>query len=198
MTVVGLTGGIATGKSTVGRLLAASGVPVIDADLTAREVVEPGRPALQAIVAAFGPEVLNAEGRLDRATMRHRITHDADARATLEQITHPAIRVAIFERLGELQSAGHDAAVVEAALMVETGSYTLYPVLIVVACDPETQLRRVMARDGMSESEARALVATQLPLERKTEVATHVIWNDGTEDELAQRTRSVWSQITLR
>ena len=107
MKVVGLTGGIATGKSTVGRMLTDLGVPVLDADQAARQVVEPGQPALAAIVEAFGSEVLQADGSLDRAALRDRITRDAEARATLEGITHPAIRTSIALHLGELAQQGH-------------------------------------------------------------------------------------------
>lgn len=196
MKVIGLTGGVASGKSTVARLLAELGVPVIDADRVAREVVEPGTPGLAKIVQAFGPSVLDAQGRLDRGAMRRRITADRDARRTLEAITHPAIREAIGERLGELAAAGHAAAVVEAALLVETGSWRLYPVLVVVSADPETQVRRVMARDGVSEADARALLAAQLPLADKEKVATHVIRNDGDRAALEARTREVWAVIS--
>lgn len=196
MKVVGLTGGIATGKSTVGRLLAGWGVPVIDADQVAREVVEPGQPALAGIVEAFGPEVLGPDGHLDRAAMRRRISADPEARRRLEALTHPAIRAAIAHRLAALAAEGRPLAVVEAALMVETGSYRLYPELVVVSCDPATQLARLRARDGATEAEARAMVATQLPLADKEAVATHVIRNDGDRAALEARTREVLAALS--
>lgn len=179
MNVVGLTGGIASGKSTVGRRLAALGVPVIDADRVARDVVAPGEPALRAIVQAFGPTALDTDGALDRAGMRARIAGDPEARRTLEAITHPAIFLRIAEGLQALAAAGEPVAVVEAALMVETGSYRNYGDVVVVTCTPESQLRRLMKRDGMDEAAARALIATQLPLADKVAVATHVLHNDG-------------------
>jgi len=182
--VVGLTGGIATGKSTVGRRLAALGLPVIDADQVAREVVEPGQPALDALVAAMGKGILDDVGRLDRVAMRARIVSDPDAKKQLEAVTHPAILSTILTRLQAHAAAGAEVAVVEAALMVETGSYRNYPVLLVVTCDPTDQLARLMARDGMDEEAARRLIATQLPLADKEAVATHVIRNDGTREEL--------------
>jgi len=185
--VVGLTGGIAAGKSTVAALLSERGVPVVDADNVAREVVAPGQPALQAIVDHFGVEVLADGGTLDRRAMRRRISADPEARRALEAITHPAIRRTIAERLQALAAAGHELAMVEAALMVETGSHRLYPDLVVVTTDPEEQLRRVMARDGMDEASARALIATQLPLADKEAVATHVVRNDGAIEGLAAR-----------
>lgn len=198
MLVVGLTGGIACGKSTVARWLRDRGVPVIDADRVAREVVEPGSAGLARIVATFGPGALGPDGGLDRASMRERISRDPAAKSALEGITHPEIRRVIGERLAGLAQAGHPAAVVEAALMVETGTYRLYPVVVVVSCAPALQIERIVARDGVSEEQARALAATQLPLADKEKVATHVIRNDGTEAELAARVEEVWRAITRR
>jgi dephospho-CoA kinase len=195
MMVVGLTGGIATGKSTVGAILREMGVPVLDADQVARDVVRPGEPALAEIVSAFGPGVLDVEGGLDRRAMRARIASDPDARKKLESITHPRIRQRMGEQIVALATAGQRAVVVEAALLVETGSYRDYPVLIVVSCSDVRQIERVMARDGVSEAEARAIVAAQLPMAEKERVATYVIRNDGTREELAMRTREVWAQV---
>ncbi len=192
---VGLTGGIATGKSTVARMVQARGVPVVDADQAARAVVAPGQPALQALVEAFGPDILDEGGHLDRARMRARIASDPHARATVERILHPAIRRWIADRLAAHAAEGAEIAVVEAALLVETGSYRDYDALIVVSCDPETQVRRVMARDGVSRAEAEALIATQLPMADKEAVATFVIRNDGDLDDLAAQVDRVWSQL---
>lgn len=192
MTLVGLTGGIATGKSSVARRLTEThGIPVIDADQVARDVVEPGQPALQAIVEAFGPDVLTSDGALDRAAMRQRIIDDSDARKTLESITHPAIYAGMAKKARELAAEGHPIIVVDAALMVETGSYRMYPDVIVVTCRPETQLARLVARDGMTQERARALIATQMPLADKAAVATHVIDNDGSLDDLNARVDAV-------
>ena len=195
MKVVGLTGGIASGKSSVAALFGSWGASVLDADQVAREVVEPGTAGLAAIVEAFGPEVLDADGRLDRPAMRRRIAADEDARRSLEAITHPAIRRTIAERLGAWAAEGRPLAIVEAALMVETGSYRLYPELVVVSADPEIQVRRVMARDGVGEEEARALLRTQLPMSAKEAVATHVIRNDTDRASLEARARQVWDAI---
>ncbi|MBW1879335.1 MAG: dephospho-CoA kinase [Deltaproteobacteria bacterium] len=196
MKVVGLTGGIATGKSVVAKMLRIHHqVPVIDLDRVAREVVEPGKPALRAIVAHFGEEVLRVDGTLDRGALRHRIATDPDARRALESITHPAIREVAAKVLGELALTGVPAAVVEAALLVETGSWRRYPVLIVVTCDPETQLRRLVERDGQTEEEARALIAAQLPMAEKEAVATHVIRNEGDLQALEAEVDRVWGAI---
>lgn len=195
MKTVGLTGGIASGKSTVAGILRSRGVPVIDADAVAREIVAPGQPALVRIVERFGPTVLGPDGTLDRAAMRKRITSDPEARRALEAITHPEILRTILERLSALAAEGTPAAVVEAALMVETGSYRNYPLVVVVTCDPALQLQRVMARDGVNEADARAIVATQLPLAEKERAATHLIRNDSTLAELEARVEQVWDQI---
>lgn len=194
--LVGLTGGIATGKSTVARMLAAHGAKVIDADQAARAVVAPGQPALAAIVDAFGTEALTEQGALDRAAMRARITADPDARRTLEGITHPAIRQWVAERIAEHVSVGAELVVVEAALLVETGGYQAYPTLIVVSCEPEVQVRRVMARDGVDEQAARGIIATQLPMADKEAVATHVVRNEGDRTALERQVAALWTALT--
>lgn len=195
MIIVGLTGGIACGKSAVAGLLRERGVPVIDADAVSREVVAPGTPGLAQIVAAFGQEALGPDGALDRAAMRRRIAHDPEAKRRLEQITHPAIAGAVGQRLQALAAGGAPVAVVEAALMIETGSYRAYTVVIVVSCAPERQLARLMARDGATEADARALIASQLPLADKERVATHVIRNDGDFDALRAAVDAVWAAV---
>ena len=195
MAVIGLTGGIASGKSTVAQLLRDKGVPVIDADVAARAVVAPGTPGLAKLVQEFGEGILDAEGALDRASMRARIVSDPNARARLNAVTHPAIRLWIGDKIASELAKGHANVVVEAALLVETGGYRMYPSLIVVSCDPDVQLKRVMSRDQQSEEQARAFIATQLPLAEKEAVATHVIRNDAGLSELAQAVDSVWQQI---
>jgi dephospho-CoA kinase len=196
VTLVGLTGGIATGKSTVAGILRSMGVPVIDADQVAREVVEPGEPALDRIAAAFGRDMLSPDGTLDRARLRKRIVRDPEARRTLESITHPPIRARIAARALELADAGHEHVVVEAALLVETGSYREYPILLVVSATPEIQIARLVSRDGITEEEARATLQAQLPLAEKEAVATHVIRNDGDRAALEARVSEVWSKVT--
>lgn len=196
MTVIGLTGGISTGKSTVAELLRRElNVPVLDADQVARDIVEPGQPALLELRAAFGPEVLTPEGRLDRKALGARVMADPAARRTLEAITHPRIREEIANRLAALQAAGAAVAVVEAALLVETGSYKLYDQLIVVTCSPQTQLARLMRREGMAEAEAQRWIQSQLPLAQKEALATVVIHNDGDEQALLQATLAAWAQL---
>lgn len=196
MITVGLTGGIATGKSTVADLLRGWGVPVIDADQVAREVVAPGSPGLAEVVAAFGPEVL-VQGALDRKALGRRVVADPEARRRLDAITHPRIGAAVMEALADLAQAGHAVAVVEAALMVETGSWRHYDHLVVVTCDPGTQRARLMAREGMDEATAGQWLAAQLPQEEKERVASAVIRNDGTREQLAAATRRAWEALGL-
>nr|MBA2322165.1 dephospho-CoA kinase [Deltaproteobacteria bacterium] len=181
--------GIGAGKSAVAARLAELGAVVIDADAVAREVVEPGTPALAAIAERFGPDVLTADGALDRAAMRARIGADPEARAALERITHPAIGAEILHRVAA--NADAPVVVVEAALLVETGSWRLYPELVVVTTTPELQRARVLARDGSD-----ALIAAQLPLAEKERHATWLIRNDGTLAELEAQVDALWETLS--
>jgi len=165
-------------------LYAHLGITVIDADRVAREVVAPGSDGLAAVVEALDEDVLNASGALDRSALRARITQDASDRAALEAVLHPRIHQGIQTALSALAQAGTPLAAVEAALMVETGSYTTYDELWVVICDPAVQLRRVLARDGMTDESARAFIATQLPMADKAALATELIENDGSMSQL--------------
>jgi len=176
---VGLTGGIGSGKSTVARMIAELGVPVLDADELAREVVAPGQPAAAEIVAAW-PAVARPGGGIDRARLAGIVFADpADpaARLRLEAITHPRIQELGEARAGALAAAGHRQAFYEASLLVETGRHRDFDGLVVVTCSPERQLARAVAR-GLSPDEARARMAAQLPLADKVRAATHVIDND--------------------
>jgi dephospho-CoA kinase len=180
----GLTGNIGAGKSTVARLLAQRGVPVIDADKLAREVVQPGEPALEEIKARFGPGVFQADGSLDRKALGARVFANAEDRAALNAIVHPRIAQASARRIAALAEAGHKAAVYEAALIVENGLDKGMDGLIVVDVPEELQLTRLRARDGLTEPEARARLAAQLPAARKRERATFLIENHGSETDL--------------
>ena len=194
--LVGLTGGIATGKSTVTAMLGSPSVRVVDADALAREVVEPGTPALGQIVAEFGREVLQADGRLDRARLGEIVFPDPVKRKRLEAITHPAIR-ARFERImADLERAGWDGILIwDAALLVESGGNKKMDRLVVVTTDAATQLRRLMARDGGSEEAARARTASQMPLAVKARYADYVIDNSGTPAQTEARVREVYRAL---
>ena len=176
--VLGLTGGIGSGKSTVTRLIAGLGVPVLDADQLAREVVEPGRPALAEVAAAW-PQAIGPDGRVDRKRLADIIFADAAERVRLEAITHPRIQSLADERLAELAAKGHALAVYEASLLVESGRYKDFDGLVVVTASPETQLERILTRGDLTEAEAQARIDAQLPLLAKVRVATHLIDNDG-------------------
>ena len=190
--LVGLTGGIATGKSTVTAMLASPSVRVVDADALAREVVEPGTPAHAQIVADFGKEVLQPDGRLDRARLGEIVFPDPAKRKRLEAITHPAIRVRFEGIMADLERQGFDGLLIwDAALLVESGGHNKMDKVVVVATDPATQLRRLMARDGSTEEAARARTASQMPLAVKERAADYVIDNSGTREETAARVREV-------
>ena len=185
MRVFGLTGNIACGKSLVERLIAESGVPVIDADQVAREVVEPGEPALREIGDAW-PSVIGADGRLDRAALGAIVFAEPDARTRLERMTHPRIFTRMAERLAALGAGGHELAVVSAPLMIESGSYRNYAGMAVVTCPEEIQLARLMARDTFDEAAARARMDSQMPQAEKAALADFVIDNSGTIEETAE------------
>lgn len=195
MRVWGLTGNIACGKSAVENVLREAGVPVIDADQVAREIVEPGEPALAEISATFGHHILDEAGRLDRAALGSIVFSDDEARGKLEAITHPRIHGRIAEQLGKLASDGCPLALVSAALMVESGSYTLYEGMIAVTCPEALQLERLRARDGLSEADARARISSQLDQAEKAALADVVIDNSGaltaTEDQVLSWLREV-------
>lgn len=178
---VALTGGIASGKSTVADLFAARGVPVIDTDLIAREVVEPGTPALAAVVEAFGPEVLGADGRLDRRRMRERIFGDASARRRLEGILHPAIRAEMARRS---LAAGGPYQVLVIPLLAEGGRRDHVDRVLLVDVPEELQVERLMLRDGVSREQAAASLGAQAGRAARLAIADDVILNTGRADDL--------------
>jgi len=178
--LVGLTGGIATGKSTVSEMFRRLGAVIIDADVLAREVVEPGQPALAEIAQEFGRGVLTADGRLDRKALAAIVFADGDRRRRLEAITHPRIRTLFERRLGELAEKPFAGLVVfDAAVMIESGNYKTMERLVVVVTDEATQIARLMARDGCTREQARARIASQMPLSEKARLADYVIDNSG-------------------
>jgi len=182
----GLTGNIGSGKSTVGRMLRARGIPVIDADQVAREVVERGRPALREIASRF-PGVLLPDGSLDRKALAQRVFKDPAERQALNQIVHPRIAEEVSARMGALGGAGHEVAVYEAALIVENGLQQGLDGLAVVTAPPEVQIARLRLRDGMSDEEARARISAQLPAADKVREATFVLENTGSEEDLSRQ-----------
>lgn len=198
MVVIGLTGGIACGKSTVSAMLEARGVPVVDADLVARDVVAPGSEGAEALRARFGEAVLQADGAVDRKALAQKVFHDDEARAALNAIVHPRIAEESARRLAALGAEGHPVAVYDAALLVETGSYRAMEALVVVTCSPEVQRARLIARNGGDAADADARVAAQLPLAEKERVATWVLRNDGGLDALAAQVDGLVEDLRAR
>jgi len=193
---IGLTGGIATGKSTVAAILVNDfHVPVVDADQIARDIVQPNQPALQEIVATFGPEMLSADGQLNRELLGHCVMNNPDKRLLLESITHPRIFLGIRDALTAHENSGEKAAIVEAALMVETGSYRAYDKLIVVSSSQKLQLQRLCARDGHDSATALKWIESQLPLLEKEAVADVVIRNDGDHADLVRTVHREWCAL---
>jgi dephospho-CoA kinase len=193
---VGLTGGIGSGKSEVTRRLAALGAYVVDADVLARDVVEPGTPGLAAVAAEFGAEVLRPDGSLDRDRLGAIVFADPAARARLNAIVHPLVGAATAERFA---AAPADAIVVhDVPLLVEVGLAAAYDVVLVVAATPETQGSRLVRARGMSADEARSRIAAQAPLADKLAVADFVITNDGSLDDLDRQVQAVWLALQDR
>jgi dephospho-CoA kinase len=194
----GLTGGIASGKSTVGRRLRARGVPVIDADQLAREAVAPGTPGLEAVVAAFGSGVLAADGALDRKRLADQVFGDDAKRQTLNGIVHPIVTMLTFARAAALRDAGHPLACYEAALIVENGVADAFRPLVVVAAPEDVQVARACARDSALEADVRARLRAQMPLAEKVKVADFVIENAGSLADLERRADEVLRAICDR
>lgn len=193
---VALTGGIASGKSTVADLLAGHGAALVDSDVLAREVVAPGTPGLAQVVARFGDRVLAPDGSLDRAALGRIVFADDAARADLNDIVHPLVR----GRRAELfKAAPRDAVVVAVIpLLVETGMAGDFDEVVVVDVPPETQVARLMARNGFTADEARARVAAQASREERLAVADHVIDNSGAPDALAGQVAALWEVLRQR
>ena len=181
--LIALTGGIATGKSAVAELFAGHGVPVLDTDQIARDVVEPGTATLGKLVDAFGAGILDAAGRLDRARMRERVFADPTQRHLLESITHPVIRDELARRAAALDG-GYQIHVIP--LLLETGRIDAYDRVLVVDCPQEQQISRLLARDGMDLELARRILAAQASREARLSAADDVIVNTGTLEELGQ------------
>jgi len=193
--VFALTGGIGSGKSTVARFLAEAGLAVVDADVLARQVVEPGSPGLAAIRASFGEAMVEEGGQLDRRRLGSLVFSSPEARQHLEAILHPLIKSAAeaeFERLGH---AGHSLVCYEIPLLFETEQERLYRPVVVVHVPAEAQLARILARGGIDEAEAERRIDAQLPLDHKAEQADHVIDNTGSLDETRAQTLAVLEKI---
>ena len=199
MRKVGLTGGIASGKSTVSGMFRDIGVPVIDADVIAREVVAPGSRALEAIVDAFGGEILTEEKSLNRARLGEIVFSDPAKKKVLERILHPEIIAEQDRRLRGLEQEGRTpVAVVDAAVMIESGSWKRFDSIVVVDCDESQQIGRLRRRNGMNEKEAIRRVNAQMPLSEKVKYADHVIDNRGSIDDTRKQVEALMELLSRK
>jgi len=191
MRVLGLTGGIGSGKSMVAQMFARLGAVVIDADQLAREVVEPGQPALQEIAETFGSDVLLPDGRLDRPKLAGIIFADAAERAKLDAITHPRIRARMDEEI-KVRRSGPGVLIADIPLLYENDRTQTVEKVIVVWVDPKTQLLRIRQRDGLSADAARQRIDAQMPLDAKRDRADYVIDNSGSRDDTRRQVEAIY------
>jgi dephospho-CoA kinase len=197
MLLVGLTGGIGTGKSTVARMLEKRGAVVFDADVLARQAVAPGTPGFDEVVERFGPNVLAPGGGLDREALASIVFSDPAARRDLEGIVHPEVRRMFAEGCEEYRDSDR-VVVFSAPLLVETGMHTAFDLLIVVSAPVATQIERLMRDRGMPERDVQARIAAQLPLEAKAEVADVLVDNEGTLEDLEGQVDRVWRDLDAK
>lgn len=190
--IVGVTGGIGSGKSALTRYLEARGITVVDADVVAREVVEPGQPALAAIAEHFGQAILQADGTLDRAALRQKVFADPAQRRWLEELTHPLIGAAIQAQLAASRSA---YTVLSSPLLLEGSQALLTELVVVVDVPPELQLERTMARDNNDEAQVKRIMAAQLDRQARLAKADIVIDNSGTLEDLEQQAEALHQRL---
>ncbi len=194
---VALTGGIATGKSTVRRSFERLGVPTSDADALSRQAVAPGSPGLAAVVRRFGTGVIDATGALDRKALARIVFDDAEARAALEAIVHPIVQAATSDWFARLDPATV-FAVSDIPLLYEIGRETDFDAVVVAACSAQTQLARLVERDGLNEVDARRRIAAQWPIDEKRRRADYVISTEGTIEDSARATEAVYRALRDR
>lgn len=192
---VGLTGGIACGKSLVGGFFRDRGVPVVDDDVAARDAVAPGTEGLAAVVAEFGKEILAADGSLDRPALGRIVFADDGRRRRLMAITHPRIGALLAERFREAEQSGAPMVVYESALLFENGNYDAWRPIVVVTTDHETQVERIASRNGLSREEAEDRIRSQMSVDEKVSRADHVIDNSGSTADAAARFEEVFARL---
>ncbi len=193
--MLGLTGGIGAGKSTVAALLATHGAVVIDADQVAREVVEPGGPAYDGVVRRFGPGILDAEGRIERSRLAEAAFVDSGARTDLNALVHPAVETVVRQQVDRLDHPGR-VVVLEVPLLVEAGWGPIVDRVVVVDCPEQVAVRRLVEIRGMDEADVRRRMAAQASRAERLAAADDVIVNDGTLDELRVRVDELWASMT--
>lgn len=190
--ILGLTGNIASGKSTVARELERRGAVVVDADQLAREVVTPGSDALRQLVEVWGDEILQADGQLDREMMGRKVFADSHARKQLNEIVHPAIARLSVQRLQQLRQENHPLIIYEAPLLYEAGAQTRVDKVLVVTVTPEVQMQRLLARDGLDETQARQRMESQMPQEQKVALADYCIDNSCNWAQTLEQIDELW------
>ncbi|OGO53282.1 MAG: dephospho-CoA kinase [Chloroflexi bacterium RBG_16_68_14] len=198
MRVIGLTGGIASGKSLVSEQLAERGAIVVNADKVGHEAYRRGTETYRAVVEAFGPEVVGPEGEIDRRALGAKVFADPEARRRLEEIVWPAMRRMMEERLAELRAGGAQVAVLEAALLIEADWLPLVDEVWLVTASPETARRRLMERNGLSPEQAEERLRAQLTNEKRRSYADVIIENDGSLEELRRAVDEAWSKLEAR
>lgn len=195
MKLVGLTGGIASGKSTVAKILQSLGAAIVNADDLAREVVEPGHEAWKEIVASFGADILQSDQTLDRQKLRTLIFNQPKARKRLESIIHPRVRALAEERIRQYAAAGYPVVIYEVPLLFEGNLQEWLRPVILVACDVETQTARLQKRDHLTAAEAEKHIAAQMSLKDKRRLADYVIENNGSLEDLERQTRQILEEL---
>lgn len=190
MKVFGLTGGIGMGKSAAAQLLTEWGIPVVDTDLVARQVVQPGEPALAELAAAFGPDILGPDGQLRRERLAERIFTDVEAHQRLEAILHPRIRAAWVRQVEEWRREGRAAVAVAIPLLFETNAASHFDAIICVACSERSQTERLAAR-GWSQEQIAQRCRAQWPIEKKMALSDYVVWSEGGKELLADQLRRI-------
>jgi dephospho-CoA kinase len=198
MKVVGLTGGIASGKSFVAEILASYGAVIIDADMLSRQVVEPGEPAYHAVIRTFGKGILRTDGSLDRKALGRIVFSDAAARRVLEEIIHPAVAERATRKIDEERLKGSPVVFYVVPLLFEVGLASMMNEIWVVTVDAETQLARLMKRDGIDREEALRKMAAQMLIDEKVARADVVIDNSATPDETKRRVGAEWKKLLER
>lgn len=196
MRIIGLTGGIGSGKSTVAEMLRERGIPVVDADQVSREIVEPGQPALKELASAFGDEILTDAGDLNRAALAKKAFSSQEHTELLNSITHPAIKEAVRRRFSELENAGHNVAVYDMPLLIEQGLHEQVDLTIVVDVDAEERVRRLVDKRGLDEADARNRIARQIDDDTRKSVADVIIDNNGALEELETQVDALLTRLT--
>ena len=194
MKLIGLTGGVGSGKSTVSAMLRDLGADVIDADEASHAVYEPGSPGFDAVVREFGPEYV-LDGRIDRAKLGELVFHSMDARHRLNDIVHPLVREWMAARTAEAAQRGAEVIVQDVPLLFENGLERLYSTVVVVYVPEQLQLKRLIEGRGLTDERARTMIAAQMPIEEKKMLAHHLIDNSGSREKTRQKVESLWKQL---